>query len=92
MQPGRIYINGRGHCSAVERPVFGAVDYQNLLSNSNGGMPHLGVPPIQFSECLHGTNSGCGAPYTDPDTGYTSTGCPTSFPHLLRKVRRLLPQ
>jgi beta-glucosidase-like glycosyl hydrolase len=25
--------------------------------------------------------AGCGPNYTDPLTGYTSTGCPTSFPH-----------
>ena len=62
---------------------FTPLDFQNLLSNQNGGVPRLGVPAIQFSECLHGTLSGCGAPYTDPDTGYTSSGCPTSFPHLL---------
>eukprot|EP00759_Apiculatamorpha_spiralis_P033634 PhF_6_TR34957/c0_g1_i1/m.50726/K15920/XYL4; beta-D-xylosidase 4 len=59
------------------------IDFQMLLDNSNPGIPRLGVPPVQFGECLHGTLSGCGAPYTDPKTGYTSTGCPTSFPHIL---------
>lgn len=59
------------------------IDFQNLLSNSNSGVPRLGLPPVQFAECLHGTLSGCGAPYTNATTGYTSSGCPTSFPHLL---------
>ena len=43
---------------------------------------------IAFSECLHGPLTGCGAPYADNATGYTSTGCPTSFPHLLLQVGR----
>lgn len=84
-------------------------DFQALLANDNPGVPRLGIPRIEFSECLHGeaqahahghgvgdglaqstpvgmcagTLTGCGAPYTDPATGYTSTGCPTSFPHAL---------
>jgi hypothetical protein len=59
------------------------MDFQLLLDNTNPGVPHLGVPEIAFAECLHGTLSGCGVPYTDNSTGYTSTGCPTSFPHAL---------
>lgn len=58
-------------------------DYGQLLGNRNNGLPALGVPQIRFGECLHGAKVQCGAPYTDPATGYTSTGCPTSFPHLL---------
>jgi beta-D-xylosidase 4 len=56
-------------------------DFQNLLQNSNPGVPRLGLPAIGFSECLHGPLTNCGAPYTDGP--YTSTGCPTSFPHAL---------
>jgi beta-glucosidase-like glycosyl hydrolase len=59
------------------------IDFEVLLDSTNPGIPHLGAPPIDFAECLHGTLSGCGAPYTDEATGYTSTGCPTSFPHAL---------
>ena len=58
-------------------------EFPQLLSNSNNGVPRLGIPAIGFSECLHGPLTGCGAPYTNATTGYTSTGCPTSFPHLL---------
>lgn len=58
-------------------------DIQNLLSNSNIGIPRFGVPRVPFGECLHGPLTGCGAPYTDPTTGYTSSGCPSSFPHVL---------
>ena len=56
------------------------VEAASLLSTSNNGVPRLGVPLLTFGEALHGVLSGCGAPYTDPATGYTSTGCPTSFP------------
>jgi hypothetical protein len=51
-----------------------------MLSASNNGIPRLGVPPLTFGEALHGVLCGCGSPFTDPTTGYTSTGCPTSFP------------
>jgi hypothetical protein len=64
-------------------PRLTAPDYQALLDNANPGIPRLGIPKIQFGECLHGPLTGCGAPYTDPTTGYTSTGCPTSLPHSL---------
>lgn len=64
-------------------PRLVPADYQALLDNDNPGIPRLGIPRIQFGECLHGPLTGCGAPYTDPTTGYTSTGCPTSFPHAL---------
>eukprot|EP00117_Sycon_ciliatum_P005145 scpid90606/ scgid9214/ Probable exo-1,4-beta-xylosidase bxlB; 1,4-beta-D-xylan xylohydrolase bxlB; Beta-xylosidase bxlB; Xylobiase bxlB len=47
-----------------------------LIQNRNPGIPRLGVPKLQFSECLHGVLSGCGAA-----SGSDSTGCPTSFPH-----------
>ena len=56
------------------------VEAAALLSVSANGVPRLGVPPLRFGEALHGVLSGCGAPHTDPATGYTSTGCPTSFP------------
>jgi hypothetical protein len=55
-------------------------DWQSLLQNSNVGVPRFGVPPISFNEALHGIVFGCGPTYTD-STGYTSSGCPTSFPH-----------
>jgi hypothetical protein len=63
-------------------------EFPQLLSNSNTGIARLGVPRIKFGECLHGPLVSCGAPFTDPATGYTSTGCPTSFPHLLLQVGR----
>lgn len=58
-------------------------DFAGLLSNGDIGIPRLGVPAIGYSECLHGTLAECGQPYTSPDGSFTSTGCPTSFPHLL---------
>jgi hypothetical protein len=64
-------------------PRLTPADFQALLDSSNPGIPRLGIPKIQFGECLHGALSGCGAPYTDPTTGYVSTGCPTSLPHSL---------
>jgi len=45
------------------------------LQNANPGIPRLGVPPIPFSEALHGVVSGC-IPGNPPR-------CPTSFPHAL---------
>ena len=56
------------------------VEAAAMLSASNNGIPRLGVPPLTFGEALHGVLSGCGATYTNPTTGYTSSGCPTSFP------------
>lgn len=48
------------------------------LGNSNVGVPRLGVPRLLYGEALHGLLKGCLAtPLTN------STGCPTSFPHLL---------
>lgn len=61
-------------------PRLQPVEAASMLSVSNNGVPRLGIPPLRFGEALHGVLSGCGAPYTDPATGYTSTGCPTSFP------------
>lgn len=67
-------------------PRIQPAEFPRFLSNSNNGIVRLGVPQIGFSECLHGPLTSCGAPYTDNATGYTSTGCPTSFPHLLLQV------
>ena len=65
-------------------PRLEAYEWAQLLFNKDLiGAPRLGVPRIWFGESLHGTVSGCGAPFTDPATGFTSTGCPTSFPHAL---------
>ena len=61
-------------------PRLQPVEAAALLSVSNNGVPRLGIPPLRFGEALHGVVSGCGAPSTNPDTGYTSSGCPTSFP------------
>lgn len=58
-------------------------DWQSLLQNSNDGLPRFGVPPVAFNEALHGIVFGCGPTATDNATGYTSSGCPTSFPHAL---------
>ena len=49
-----------------------------LIQNGNQGVKRLGLPRLQFSECLHGVLSGCGSA-----SGPDSTGCPTSFPHAL---------
>jgi hypothetical protein len=46
-----------------------AFDWASLLANSNNGVPRLGVPPVTFSEALHGAVCGCGPAYTDPSTG-----------------------
>lgn len=58
------------------------------MDSHNFGVPRLGVPPNLFSEALHGFVGGCGAPadFADSakfDGGYTSTGCPTSFPQVV---------
>ena len=51
------------------------------MDSHNFGVPRLGVPPNIFSEALHGMCSGCGKKM--PFDGYTSTGCPTSFPQVI---------
>ena len=43
----------------------------------------LSIPGVDFGESLHGTLVSCGAPYTNETSGFVSTGCATSFPHLL---------
>lgn len=62
-----------------------AYDLGMLLSSYGAGVPRLGVPETAstFAEALHGVWAGGGAKFTDPATGYTSSGNPTSFPHLL---------
>ena len=53
-------------------------ELSSFLSNQNRGVPSLGVPRIGYGEALHGLLRPCMAtPVTN------STGCPTSFPHLL---------
>jgi beta-D-xylosidase 4 len=51
------------------------------MDSHNFGVPRLGVPPLVFSEALHGMVSGCGQRVNFPD--YTSTGCATSFPQVI---------
>lgn len=46
-----------------------------LLQDTNPGVKRLGLPKLQFAECLHGVWSECGRA-----AGNKSTGCPTSFP------------
>ena len=46
-----------------------------LLQDTNPGVKRLGLPKLQFAECLHGVWSKCGDPANNE-----STGCPTSFP------------
>jgi hypothetical protein len=49
-----------------------------FLGNSNSGIPSLGVPRVGYGEALHGLLRNClQTPFAN------STGCPTSFPHLL---------
>ena len=49
-----------------------------FLGNSNNGIPSLGVPRVGYGEALHGLLRNClQTPLAN------STGCPTSFPHLL---------
>lgn len=47
------------------------------------GYPRLGIQAPTFGEALHGVCTKCQQPYTNKTTGYTSTGCATSFPHAL---------
>ena len=49
-----------------------------FLGNGNAGVPSLGVPKLGYGEALHGLLKGC-----LPTPVANSTGCPTSFPHLL---------
>ena len=51
------------------------------MDSQNFGVPRLGMPPLIFSEALHGMCSGCGA--THAFDGYVSSGCPTSFPQVI---------
>ena len=55
----------------------------SLVSFSNQGVPRFGLQKVGYNEALHGICYGCGPNYTTPDGSYTSTGCPTSFPHAL---------
>lgn len=57
-----------------------AAEIVEAYYGSNEGLPEWGLPPLWSGECLHGAVATCGAPYTDPATGYTSSGCATSFP------------
>ena len=57
------------------------VEKASNMDSDNFGVPRLGVPPNVFSEALHGMCSGCGKPVEFD--GYTSTGCPTSFPQVI---------
>ncbi len=54
-------------------------DWASLLQNGNNGVPRFGIPAISYNEALHGVVYGCGPTYTDPASGYTSTGCPTRW-------------
>ena len=49
-----------------------------FLGNGNVGVPSLGVPRLGYGEALHGLLRNCLATPLQ-----NSTGCPTSFPHLL---------
>jgi len=56
----------------------------NLAVQSGTGFPALGVPPLSFSEALHGVACGCGAAAPrNSSNAFASTGCATSFPHAL---------
>jgi beta-glucosidase-like glycosyl hydrolase len=83
----RLYCNPDAYTTdrvADLVPRLEPYEWAQLLFNKDlVGAPRLGVPRIWFGESLHGTVSGCGAPFTDNATGFTSTGCPTSFPHAL---------
>jgi xylan 1,4-beta-xylosidase len=84
--------NSSVHCDPLALPSDRAADVASQLTAYDArlllggwydaaGVPRLAVPAFSFAEALHGLGSGCGKPYTDPSTNYTSTGCPTSFPH-----------
>ena len=83
----RLYCNPDAYTTdrvADLVPRLEPYEWAQLLFNKDLiGAPRLGVPRIWFGESLHGTVSACGAPFTDNATGFTSTGCPTSFPHAL---------
>ena len=83
----RLYCNPDAYTTdrvADLVPRLEPYEWAQLLFNKDlVGAPRLGVPRIWFGESLHGTVSGCGAPFTNNATGFTSTGCPTSFPHAL---------
>jgi hypothetical protein len=55
-----------------------AAELSSFLSNQNRGVPSLGVPRMGYGEALHGLLRPCIATPVS-----NSTGCPTSFPHLL---------
>ena len=64
------------------------------MDSHNFGVPRLGMPPLVFSEALHGMCAGCGASHdfvAAPGgfSGYASTGCPTSWPS--RRERQAAP-
>lgn len=54
----------------------------NLAVGGQSGVPGLGVPPLSFSEALHGVACGCVVPAAS-NGSFQSTGCPTSFPNAL---------
>lgn len=83
-------FSGYAYCNVSLGPAVRAADlaarlavpdWASLLQNANVGVPRLGIPSITYNEALHGVVYGCGPPHTDPATGYTSSGCATSFPH-----------
>lgn len=77
-------------CNATAAPAARAADVarrltvydlRNLLGGwyATPGIPRLGVPRFSFAEALHGLGTGCGHAFSN--ASYTTTGCPTSFPH-----------
>jgi len=58
-------------------PRLSLLEKASMLQNSNIGSKRFGIPPLPFSEALHGVVSGCGKQVDG------NTGCPTSFPHAL---------
>lgn len=79
--------SGFPFCDPAQPPLARAADLSArmateelafFLGNQNDGVPSLGVPRIGYGEALHGLLRNCLA-----TPALNSTGCPTSFPHLL---------
>ena len=78
---GYAFCNTSAPPAARAADLAGRMQVEELayfLGNGNVGVPGLGVPRLGYGEALHGLLREC-----LPTPLQNSTGCPTSFPHLL---------
>ena len=81
-------LSAAARASALVQEANLTARIANLGVGVQTGVPGLGVPPLSFSEALHGAACGCVQPLPSRQQSahgiaFQSTGCPTSFPNAL---------